>query len=82
MHLDLTIEQARALHRLLDRSLGELSHEIAATDNAAFRGELSDYRDCLVAVAEAITRLVAEGPEVSPLAPAPGLARELAHPGA
>ena len=37
MHLELTIEQAQALNRLLEQSLRELSHEIAATDNAEYR---------------------------------------------
>lgn len=81
MHLDLTVEQARALNRLLERSLPELSYEIAATDNAAYRGGLCDDRDRLVEVIGALTRLVTEAPEVSPPAPALGLVRELAHPG-
>lgn len=81
MHLDLTIEQASALHRLLEPSLRELSHEIAATDNAEYRGNLSDYRDRLVEINAAVTRLVTQGPDASPPAPAPGLVRELAHPG-
>jgi hypothetical protein len=79
VHLELTIEQARALTRLLEQSLRELSHEIAATDNAEFRADLSEYRDCLVEVTGALSRRVTEDPGVSP--PAPGLVHELAHPG-
>jgi hypothetical protein len=79
MHLELTIEQAQALNRLLEQSLRELSHEIAATDNAEFRADLSEYRDRLVEVTGALSRLVTEAPGVSPLAP--GLVHELAHPG-
>jgi hypothetical protein len=79
MHLELTIEQAEALNRLLEQSLRELSHEIAATDNAEFRADLSKYRDFLVEVTGALSRLVTKAPGVSPLAP--GLDHKLAHPG-
>jgi hypothetical protein len=83
MHLELTIEQAQALNRLLGQSLRELSHEIAATDNAEFRADLSEYRDCLVEVTGALSRLLTEAPGVSLPAPDPasGFVRELAHPG-
>ncbi len=79
MHLEMTMEQAQALNTLLEQSLRELSHEIAATDNAAYRTDLSDYRDRLVHVREALSRLLAEAPAVS--APPPGFVHELAHPG-
>jgi hypothetical protein len=79
MHLELTIEQAQALNRLLEQSLRELSHEIAATDNAEFRAELNEYRDRLVEVTGALSPLPTEVPGVSP--PPPGFIRELAHPG-
>ena len=79
MHLELSIEQAQALNRLLEQSLRELSHEIAATDNAEFRADLSEYRDCLVAVSGSLGRLLTETPGASP--PTPGFVRELAHPG-
>jgi len=79
MRLELTMEQAQELKTLLEQSLPELSHEIAATDNAAYRAELSTYRDRLVEVTAALTRLLAAAPS-SPPAPA-GLVRELVHPG-
>ncbi len=83
MHLELTIEQAQALNRLLEQSLRELSHEIAATDNAEFRAHLSEYRHSLVKVTGALGRLLTEAPSVSspPPTPPPGFVRELAHPG-
>ena len=81
MQLELTIEQAQALNRLLEQSLRELSHEIAATDNAEFRADLSKYRDCLVEVTGALSPLLTETPGVSTPAPAPTFVRELAHPG-
>ena len=81
MHLELTIEQAQALNKLLEQSLRELSHEIAATDNAKFRADLSEYRDCLVEVSGALNPLLTGAPGVSPSPPAPGFVRELAYPG-
>jgi hypothetical protein len=79
MHLELTIEQAQALNRLLEQSLRELSHEISATDNAEFRTDLSSYRDRLVEVTGALSRMVTETPGFS-LMPS-GLVQELTHPG-
>jgi hypothetical protein len=81
MHLELTMEQVQALNTLLEQSSRELSHEIAATDNAAYRADLSEYRDRLVEVTGALSRLLTEAPSVSSPAPAPGFVREFAHPG-
>ena len=79
MNLELTMEQVQALDTLLEQSLRELSHEIAATDNAAYRVDLSEYRDRLVAVTGTLSRLLKEAPGVS--SPAPKLVREFVHPG-
>ncbi len=79
MQLELTIEQAQELKTLLEQSLPELSHEIAATDNTAYRAGLNVYRDRLVEVTEALSRLLAAAPAAQ-LPPAE-LVRELAHPG-
>jgi len=83
MHLELTIEQAQALNRLLEQSLRELSHEIAATDNAEFRADLSAYRDCLVEVTEALSPLLTEAPGTSNTPPGSArvFVRDLAYPG-
>lgn len=79
MHLEMTMEQAQALDSLLQQSLRELSHEIAATDNPAYRAELNEYRDRLTGVREALSRLLTEAPTTS--AAPPGIVHELAHPG-
>lgn len=78
MHLELTTEQAQALNTLLEQSLRELSHEIAATDNAGYRADLSEYRERLVEVSGALGLRLTGAPAG---APAPGFVRELAHPG-
>jgi hypothetical protein len=51
MELELTDEQASELELLLDDVLGELSHEIADTDNPQFRQRLRDRRVALEAIA-------------------------------
>ncbi|HLN40836.1 MAG TPA: hypothetical protein VK215_00170 [Acidimicrobiales bacterium] len=79
MQLELTVEQAQELKTLLEQSLPELSHEIAATDNTVYRAGLNVYRDRLVEVTEALSRLLAAAPGAQ-LPPAE-LVRELAHPG-
>jgi hypothetical protein len=79
MHLELTMEQAQALDTLLEKSLRELSHEIAATDNAGYRADLSRYRDRLAQAKEVLGRSMTGVPGV--LSSAPGAVRELAHPG-
>ncbi len=79
MNLVLTDEEAAALHDLLQVALGELSHEIAATDNPGFRAELVGRRDRLLLVEGALSRQL--------LVPATfddggdALTRELAWPG-
>lgn len=50
MQLDLTDEQANDLRELLRTSLGDLSTEIAGTDNAAYREGLRSRRASLEAV--------------------------------
>jgi len=50
MELTLSTEQAEELHRLLDDTMSELSHEIAATDNADFRAGLRERRDLLASI--------------------------------
>jgi len=79
MQLELTMEQAQQLKTLLEQSLPELSHEIAATDNTQYRAELNAYRDRLVEVTEALSRLLAAAPGEPPRSTE--LVRELAHPG-
>ena len=79
MQLELTMEQAQQLKTLLEQSLPEMSHEIAATDNTLYRAELNAYRDRLVEVTEALSRLLAAAPGAPPASTE--LVRELAHPG-
>jgi hypothetical protein len=50
MQIELTEEQATDLAELLRGALGELSAEIAATDNAAYRGGLRARRTSLEGV--------------------------------
>jgi hypothetical protein len=47
VHLELTDEQAQTLLSVLDEVLGELTSEIAATDNASYRASLSHRRDLI-----------------------------------
>lgn len=47
MRLELTTDEAEALHDLLATRLGDYSAEIAATDNPSFRRELRERRDLL-----------------------------------
>ncbi|HET9093154.1 MAG TPA: hypothetical protein VFN50_12140 [Acidimicrobiales bacterium] len=56
MDLTLTEEQARELSSLIDGALGELSHEIADTDNAHFRVSLVERRKRLSEVGDALRR--------------------------
>jgi len=51
VQIDLPDDQAAELRLLLDGALGELSHEIADTDNPRFRQRLRDRRSALEAVA-------------------------------
>ena len=54
MELELNDDQARELHSLLGTVLGDLSHEIAATDNAAYREQLRQRRDLLTTIWHAL----------------------------
>jgi hypothetical protein len=47
MLINLTEIQAGELHTLLDETLREMSHEIAATDNSQYRTKLIDRRHAL-----------------------------------
>lgn len=79
MKLEITPEQAQALASLLKGAVGDLSAEIAGTENPSFRADLLDRRRALREVAETLGRLLgATG--VVPEAP-DALAREMAHPG-
>jgi hypothetical protein len=57
MELALTEDQASELKLLLDGALGELSHEIADTDNPQFRRRLRDRRVALEAIAHELSHL-------------------------
>jgi hypothetical protein len=76
MNLEIGREQAEDLDGLLGVSIGELSHEIAATDNPGYRAQLVARRDRLTVFKGQLEHLLA------PRAPVPGgLVRELARPG-
>jgi hypothetical protein len=60
--------EARSLRDLLGASIGDMSMEIADTDNPTFRKELKSRRDRLQRVLEAIDTAIPHdlvGPEVS-----------------
>jgi hypothetical protein len=79
MNLVLTHEQADQLHGLIELGLKDLTHEIAATDNAGYRASLQQQRQVLAEVGESLGRMLSSAP-----ADAEGVAaieRELAHPG-
>ena len=79
MNLVLSAEQADELREVLQVSLRELSHEIAATEHPAFRARLVERRKLLTEVEETLGRQM--------LVPAvfddggDALVRELARPG-
>lgn len=50
MLIEISEEQARELHELLESSLGDLSSEIAGTDNAEYRQGLRQRRTVLESV--------------------------------
>jgi hypothetical protein len=79
MKLELTREQAQEVELLLGQSLGDLSHEIAATDNAHYRAGLVARRHRLEEVTGALGRLLLAEP-AAPAEPRE-LVRELTHPG-
>jgi hypothetical protein len=76
MRLELTKVQAQELEALLDATIRELSHEIAATDNAKYRAHLMERRTRLGGVREAIAGSLAPVME-----PTQDIESELAHPG-
>lgn len=78
MNLEMTDQQATEVDALLEGALRDLSHEIAATDNARFRAELMDRRDRLAEVAATLRPLV----RARALEKAEAVERELSHPGA
>lgn len=47
VQLDLDDAEAETLRVMLDDALRDMSHEIADTDNASFRGELRSRRELL-----------------------------------
>jgi len=61
MTLQLSDEQAAELRSLLDGALRDLSHEIAATDNADFRTGLRHSREVLKGVRHGLGELVVTG---------------------
>ena len=65
MKLELNTRQALELYTLLRAALGDLSHEIAATDNYAFRAQLVERRDELESVKEELAKLLAPPPAAS-----------------
>jgi hypothetical protein len=77
MRLMLTDEQAQELRALLEGSLRDMSHEIAATDNPAYRTALFARRQLMSEIADQLGYLLVDG------AAGDGevLERELAHPG-
>jgi len=74
--LHLTHGQAQELETLLGVSLRELSHEIAATENASYRSMLLTRRTRLEKVRDTLAGLLAAEVKVPD-----ELVRELAHPG-
>jgi len=77
MNLELTTEQAQELENVLELSLRELSHEIAATDNAGYRAELDARRHQQQEVKEILRHRLGLLHELRP----EELERELSHPG-
>ena len=78
MTLELSHEQASELAVLLDGALRDLSHEIAATDNARFRSELMERRRLLYEVADTLHAVA----PAHHLGDSEAVSRELSHPGA
>ena len=75
MNLELTREQSWELHLLLAGALRELSHEIAATDNARYRSDLAARRQLLSDISDGLDQVAPRASE------ADAVERELAHPG-
>ena len=80
MKLSLNTEQALELRMLLDEALREMSHEIAATDNAGYRNGLVDRRRRLTELSDSLESLL--GTDMTPDVSGPdAVIRELARPG-
>jgi hypothetical protein len=79
VQLTLTMEQALELRVLLDGTLREMSHEIAATDNAGYRALLVERRRHLAELSDALSSLLSA--DKTPEAGEPAVMRELARPG-
>lgn len=58
MQIDLSFDEAQELRQLLDSTLGDLSHEIAATDNRSFRSDLRERRVRLLAIRDSLGAMV------------------------
>jgi hypothetical protein len=54
MELSLTVDEADALRLLLDEALGDLSFEIADTENPDYRARLRDRRKRLASIRQLI----------------------------
>ena len=80
MNLVITREQADELHGLLVLGLRDLSHEIAATDNAEYRAGLFERRQRLTEVSAVLGRLLAVPETATDTGEA--LERDRARPGA
>lgn len=83
MNLVMTHEQADELHGLLVLGMRDLTHEIAATDNAEYRASLLRRRQRLTEVADLLDRLLALPETATDTGEAlkGELERELARPG-
>lgn len=78
MNLELTKEQAVELKALLESSLADLSYEIAATDNGAYRSGIELRRGMLKAILDGVMRISATD-DVH--LPPPAVFQEFSHPG-
>jgi phage tail protein X len=84
MNLELTTEQAQELQSHLDRSLVELTREIAGTDNAPYKAVLTARHGRLAEVAENLHQALARATPNETAAPRTvpdELIRDLARPG-
>jgi hypothetical protein len=79
MNLALTDSQAEELHLLLEQGLRDMSHEIAATDNALYRVDLVERRQLLASVSARLRDL--RSVPVAATDTGEALERELARPG-
>jgi hypothetical protein len=54
MELSLTVDEVEALRLLLDEALGDLSFEIADTENPGYRAQLRRHRQRLTSIRQLI----------------------------